>query len=88
MRDVINAWLRQGDLVHLKPSLASDPIVRTMFVSMEIYDAVNDLQGGRDERMGRLRADLETFVRGDIITVAMDLACTQCVHISAFPIQR
>jgi hypothetical protein len=72
IRDIINDWCGQSELFLLTPVLDSDPIERVLFVSRDIYAAVTDLGDGVDERMGRLRAHLEVFVRGDVITIAMD----------------
>lgn len=72
IRDVINDWCDRRELFLLTPLLDSDPIGRTLFVTRDIYEAITGLGEGVDERMGRLRAHLEVFVRGDVITVAMD----------------
>lgn len=72
IRDVINDWIRRGDLFLVEPALDSDPMSRTLFVSRDIYNAITDLGEGRNERMGRLRAQLEVFVRGELVTVAME----------------
>jgi hypothetical protein len=72
IRDVISDWRGRGELFLLTPLLDSDPIGRVLSVSRDIYEAVTNLGEGVDERMGRLRAHLEVFVRGDVITIAMD----------------
>ena len=72
MREVINDWRIRKELFFLTPMLESDPVRRVMLVSREIYEAVTDLGEGIDDRMGRLREHLEVFVRGDIITIAVN----------------
>jgi hypothetical protein len=72
IHDAIRDQTNAGELFLLTPILDSDPLVRCLFVSREIYEAVTDLGDGIDERMGRLRARLEVFIKGQVITVSID----------------
>jgi hypothetical protein len=71
IRDVINS-LDGERLFLLTPALDSDPTERFLFVSKDIHDALEGAGEGDNERMGRLREHLEVFVRGEIVTVAME----------------
>jgi hypothetical protein len=76
IRDEINARMAEDPprLFRLERSLRSDPESRLMFLSAE----VKELLGGPWEhqdlryRAGRLRADLEEFIKGRDITVCLE----------------
>jgi hypothetical protein len=72
IRDVIRDWVGRGELFLLSPALDSDPFVRCLYLSRDIYNAITDLGEGVDERMGRLRARLEVFIKGEVVTVSID----------------
>ncbi len=69
----IHNRLQEKRLFHLERALPSDPVERAMFVSPEILELVvgpwdsPDMQG----RCGRLRADLESFIGGDTLTICL-----------------
>jgi hypothetical protein len=73
IREVISARVAEGALVELKPALPSDPHRRHMFLSQEI----NELVAGpwKDQkwanRCNRLKANLEEFVKGEILPVSL-----------------
>lgn len=70
----INRRIAEGRLFRLEPSIPGDPEIRTVLVSVEM----NDLLIGRWQtetmrrRCGRLRADLESFVIGERVTVCWE----------------
>jgi len=72
IRGVIRNLVARDGLQLLTPALESDPIERHMFLSRDIYEAVTGLGAGVDERMGRLRAHLEVYICGGVVTVAME----------------
>src|SRR5215475_8192816 len=63
----------EGRLHQMRLTLASDPVVRRLFISNEIKDLIDgpwpDLTWER--RCNRLRANLEAFVRGDVISLCL-----------------
>ena len=65
--------MSKGDLSLLPMRLDSDPQVRTMLLSKEICELVFGpyLSKKHKERAGRLRADLENYVRGQNITLCL-----------------
>jgi hypothetical protein len=74
IHDQIRAWVEQGCLVQVVPILPHDPIVRTMLVTKELADFLNE-ESASDEQVSRraaLRADLEAFVKGDRISASLD----------------
>lgn len=72
IRDEIGDQIRERRLFLLEPALASSPSVRTMIVSAEIRKLfIGPWEDTRHEyRSGRLRADLDTFTEGRVISVA------------------
>jgi hypothetical protein len=76
MRDEINA--RAGEnpprLYRLKRSLESDPESRTMFLSEELQSLLNGPWPSRElrYRAGRLRADLEEFIKGAELAACLE----------------
>jgi hypothetical protein len=89
IHDVVRAQTDAHELFLLTPILDSDPLVRCLFVSRDIYEAVTDLGDGIDERMGRLRARLEVFIKGQVITVSIDPYRTRNAYMARLdPCQR
>lgn len=75
IRDEINNRISEKRLFVLPPLLSSDPVKRHMFVSKEVYTAVDPAswhRGDDTHRLGRLRADLDAFTTGQLIAVAED----------------
>jgi len=69
----INGHIAAGTLHQIKPVVGSDPIDRTIIVANDIHSLLvgpweNETM---ERRANRLRADLETFVTGQIISVSM-----------------
>ncbi len=62
-----------GRLFNIKPEILSDPVERTMVVSPEIQGLLAGPWENTtmERRCGRLRADLEAFVKGDIVNLAL-----------------
>jgi hypothetical protein len=89
IRDVIRDWVGRGELFLLSPALDSDPFVRCLYLSRDIYNAITDLGEGVDERMGRLRARLEVFIKGEVVTVSIDPYRSRSAYMSRLdPHQR
>lgn len=73
IRDQINFRCEEKRLFHLPHTLPGQPVERTMFVSQEVYDAAcGPWAPSEANRLGRLRADLDMFTEGKIISVAED----------------
>jgi hypothetical protein len=74
IHDAINCWIKQGRLFVLTRALPSDPVERTMLISPEIKELVDGpwQDTSMERRCGRLRADLEAFIGGDIIPVCLN----------------
>jgi hypothetical protein len=76
IRDETNA--RAGEnpprLHRLKRSLESDPESRTMFLSEELQSLLEGPWISRELRLraGRLRADLEEFIKGAELTACLE----------------
>jgi hypothetical protein len=72
IHDEIRNRVHEGRLWLLRPALPASRIVRPMFASREIMDVVlgpwSDPEW--EERCGRLRADLDVFITGRLLTVA------------------
>ena len=72
--DEINLRVNEGKLIQLFPAMPSASVVRTIFAAK----AINDLMMGPwsdlkwEERCGSLRGDLDRFIEGKPITVAVD----------------
>ena len=73
LRDAIKDRLNEQRLFVLPPSLAGERVERTMLVNAEVYQAVSGPWASSGAyRMGRLRADLDTFTEGKMISIAND----------------
>ena len=74
IRDEIRARVSEGRLVLLSPALPGATIVRTMYVSPEVRSLLVGpwADPAHEERCGRLRADLDMFIEGRLISVARD----------------
>lgn len=74
IRDEIARWVAEKRLFVLEPAIRGDPVERTMVVSAEINELLTGSWMDKDveRRCGRLRADLEMFVKGEMIAVALD----------------
>lgn len=76
IRDEINARMGEGPprLFRLERSLKSDPESRSMFLSQELKELLDGPWDNQElrYRAGRLRADLEEFVKGSEIAVCME----------------
>lgn len=82
IRDEINIHVAANRLFEITPPIPGDPIERTMLVSAGIYSLLQGPWENRSigRRAGRLRADLEVFVKGQVITVSL----TPYQHKTAF----
>ena len=74
IRDEINDWVRRGALFQLRRTLLSDSVDRTLLMSSEIKALVDGpwIDETMSKRCGRLRADLEAFVGGDLIPLCLN----------------
>lgn len=74
IRDLIRDHVKEGRLHTLSPALPSIPVVRHMFVTNDVLDALDTSIWADDPkarmRGAQLRADLDRFTMGDPITVA------------------
>ena len=71
---LIEQALSDGRLLHLPLNMPSDKTEREMLIHRDLYD---HMMGGwpsdvAEERFGRLRADLEFFVTGGVISMGFD----------------
>jgi hypothetical protein len=73
IRVLIHQRIAEGRLFPLAPVLPSDPIERTMLLSKEINDLVMGpwVDQRWANRCNRLRANLEEFVKGVVVTVSL-----------------
>lgn len=73
IRDLINGWLDER-LFAVVPLLASAPVRRTMLVSREVSDLIEGPWPNvrAEKRCQRLRADMEAFVTGDVVSVCLE----------------
>jgi hypothetical protein len=73
IRDVIAIRCSEKRLFALEQGIPGSPVVRTIFLSHDLYSLVlgpwNDEK--IEERAGRLRADLDMFISGMVISVAL-----------------
>ena len=71
--DDLQRALRKGDLVPLPMRLDSDPCIREMFLSKEVYALVLGpfLSSAHEVRANLLQADLESFVRGEEVSIGL-----------------
>jgi hypothetical protein len=72
--DLIKLRMQEGRLWRVEPDVESDPIERCMVVSREIMDLIEGPWPDEkwERRCGRLRGDLEAFVRGDVISLCLE----------------
>lgn len=72
IEELIQSQLDAGELVRVHPALG-DSEERTMFVSREVSDLLSPPWTDKtvEERVGFLRADLEAFVRGQLMGMCM-----------------
>ena len=72
--DELDRLVKDGSLFRLVPALPGTPVVRTMFASKEVNDLITGPWRDRkwEERCGSLRADLDRFITGGLITAAVD----------------
>src|SRR4051812_40363654 len=74
IRDEIKARISEGRLMHLPPLIPSAPADRTMFVSHDVAAAVLGPWHDRRTatRFAQLRAQLDAFTEGRLISVALN----------------
>jgi len=74
IRVEINNRIAEGRLFRLRPHFRNDPNERTVLMSSEIHKLVSGPwpDGPMGIRCGYLRADLESFVANDVMTVCGD----------------
>jgi hypothetical protein len=73
IRDEIKARIDEGRLHYLPPTIGGDTVVRHMFVTTEIYNALNEIEDlplKEVKRIARWRADLDAFSNGSEITMS------------------
>lgn len=70
---VLQRAIERGDLAYLPMELPSDPTKRAVLLSKEVYPLVMGPYANvhHERRAGRLRADLESFVKGEQITISV-----------------
>jgi hypothetical protein len=70
IEDEIDDCVRRGRLFPLAPKAAGATIRRAMFVAEKLWNELNSPEGDAEweERIGRLRADLELFVTEQVIS--------------------
>jgi len=73
IRDEIAFWNNEGHLFHVGPTLPGAPVERLLFASAEVYRLVVGPWKDRAEeyRCGKLLDDLDRFVEGRIVTLAL-----------------
>jgi hypothetical protein len=73
IHDLIQQRLNENKLRYLRPILDSDPVERTLLVSIEIYSALEGPWQNieMERRCFVLRADLESFVKGETIGMCL-----------------
>src|SRR5258705_8031712 len=71
--DEFKSRIEEDRLSLLMPTLASDPVMRTLIISNEIRSLIDGpWQDKRwERRCNRLRATLEAFIRGDVISLCL-----------------
>jgi hypothetical protein len=69
--DEVNDWRRRGRLYLFEPRLTGTPKRRSMYLASEINALLDGpwVDSGQEMRSGRLRADLDMFVAGYLISV-------------------
>lgn len=72
LEEEIGYWLRQGRLHILAPRLPGSSPTRVMIVSQEVHALLSGPWADQNlaSKSGRLRADLEMFILGQVISVA------------------
>jgi hypothetical protein len=72
IRDEITSRVEEGRLFYLPPLIQSQPVVRSMFIGEALVDAVTPPWEESSEgfRLSRLRADLDAFTEGRLISIA------------------
>ena len=75
IRDVIRARVEEGRLLHLRPVMADDPVKRHMFITEEIRTLIMGPWTNKQMQMrcGYLRGNLESFVKGQIVSVSLTI---------------
>ncbi len=73
IQDEIRARIEEGRLFQLMPTFESDPVVRNLIISNEIHELIEGPWPDKlwERRCNRLRATLEAFVTGNIISVCL-----------------
>lgn len=74
IRDEIKARIHEHRLFPMQLVVPSDPVERTLLLSEEVNGLITGpwRQTGLRYRAGRLRADLEEFVKGERITACLE----------------
>lgn len=65
---VIKEKCQQGELFPIEPLLATDPIVRGLYVSAEIHKMLNEYEA-QSRAWGTARAIMDDFVSGKLVSV-------------------
>ena len=70
--DLIEARVTEGELIRLTPVLKGDPVKRLIYVTTDIYEYLDGAWGDEadERRAGRLRGDLERFIKGEVVSLA------------------
>lgn len=73
IRDVLRDQLTERRLFVLEPSVPGSPTARTMVLSKEVMDLLTEPWpcAAAARRLPRLRADLESFVAGEVISACL-----------------
>jgi hypothetical protein len=82
IRDEINNRIGEGRLFVLTPRIAGDPQVRTIVMSAEINNLVSEPwpHDAEGSRRAKLRADLEYFVSGKLVSVCWEAGAGRAYH--------
>ena len=82
IRAAIQAHIAAGRLYQVLLAIPGDPFERTLVISDEINQLIEGPWDSctMERRANRLRADLEAFVKGDVIGVSL----TPYVHKTAY----
>ena len=73
IRTTINGHISAGRLYQVQSVILGDPVERTLVISDEINQLIEGPWDSStiERRANRLRADLEAFVKGDVIPVSL-----------------
>ena len=73
IRAAVNAQIAAGRLYQVLPAIPCDPVERTLVISEDINQLIEGPWDSctMERRANRLRADLEAFVKGDVIGVSL-----------------